>query len=178
MNAEGMRVVTTSRLVLRPFTLDDVEAYAAIRSKPSVARFISSWNEPAERLREIVSAYLGHFIRHWDEHGYGPWAVIERASGRLIGHNGLRFLPEFRETEILYTLDDTAWGKGYATEGAAAARDYAFTIAGIDRVIALALPQNERSLRVMDRIGMMRAGTAMFRGIEVVRCELRRSAIG
>lgn len=168
------RVVETARLTLRPFTIDDADSYAAIRAKPTVARFITAWDEPIERLRVTMRGYLGDFIAHWDSHGYGPWAIIETSSDTLIGHHGLRFLPEFGEAEILYTLDDTAWGKGYASEGAIAARDFAFDVAGLDHVIALTRPENQRSRRVMERIGMRPTGTVRFRGFEVLRYESRR----
>ncbi|MBL8703011.1 MAG: GNAT family N-acetyltransferase [Alphaproteobacteria bacterium] len=175
--ADG-RVVETARLLLRPFTLDDADAYAAIRAKPAVARFITAWDEPIARLRVRMRDYLGEFIAHWDTHGYGPWAMVEKSSGTLIGHHGLRFLPEFAETEILYTLDDTAWGKGYATEGAVAAREFAFDAAGLGHVVALTRPENHGSRRVMERIGMQRAGTVRFRGADVLRYESRNPKAG
>lgn len=176
--AIGRGVVETARLTLRPFTIDDAGVYAAIRAKPTVARFITAWNEPIERLRVTMRAYLGEFIAHWDRYGYGPWAIIEKSSGTLLGHHGLRFLPEFGEAEILYTLDDSAWGKGYATEGAIAARDFAFDEAGLDHVIALTLAENHGSRRVMERIGMQPTGTVHFRGHEVLRYESRNPKAG
>ena len=62
------------------------------------------------------------------ERGYGPWGVFR--DGRLIGHGGLNFVPEFGETEVLWALHPDAWGKGYATEVARAALGYGFDDAG------------------------------------------------
>lgn len=157
-------IIETERLVLRPFTLDDVPAYAAIRAKPEVMRFFPTADEAPEvgALRVIA-----HFMGHWRESGYGPWAAIEKASGRLLGHMGLRYMPEFGETEILYILDSTVWRQGLATEGAAAARDHAFGPLGLDRVMAIALPENVASTGVMQKVGMRYERMARFKGLDV-----------
>jgi ribosomal-protein-alanine N-acetyltransferase len=157
-------IIETSRLLLRPFTLDDVTAYAAIRAKPEVMRFFPATDEAPEvgALRVIA-----HFMGHWQEPGYGPWAAIDKRTGRLIGHLGLRYMPEFGETEILYILDSTVWRQGLASEGAAAARDHAFDALGLDRVMAIALPGNVASTGVMTKIGMRFEKMATYKGIEV-----------
>ena len=172
-------MIETERLLLRPFRPSDLEAYAAIRAKPEVVRFLPGGAESAARADEIAARSVSLFERLWREDpGYGPWAAIESASGRLVGHLGLRQLPELDgETEILYLLDSAVWGRGYATEGAAAARDYAFGPLGLARLIALALPENAASLRVMEKIGMRREdGTVEAFGLELVRCVLEPPA--
>lgn len=170
-------VIETARLRLRPFREGDVAAYAAIRAKPEVVRFLPGGAESAARAHEIANRTVTGFAQLWrGDPGYGPWAVTERSSGRLIGHLGLRQLPELAgETEVLYLLDSSAWGRGYATEGAAAARDYGFGALGLARLIALALPDNAASLRVLEKIGMRREpGLITAFGLEVVRCVLER----
>lgn len=164
--------IETERLLLRPFTLDDVPAYAAIRAKPKVMRFFPAADEAPEvgALRVIT-----HFIGHWQDPGYGPWAVIEKASGRLIGHLGLRYMPEFGETEILYILDDTVWRRGLASEGAAAARDHAFDMLGLDRVMSIAVPGNVASTGVMTKIGLKYERMATYKGIDVAYYALNKS---
>ncbi len=156
--------IETARLLLRPFTLDDVPAYAAIRAKPEVMRYFPQTDEAPEvgALRVIA-----HFMGHWQDPGYGPWAAIEKASGRLIGHLGLRYMPEFGETEILYILDSDVWRRGLASEGAAAARDHAFDALGLDRVMAIALPENVASTGVMTKIGLKYERMATYKGLDV-----------
>lgn len=156
--------IETARLVLRPFTLDDVPAYAAIRAKPEVMRFFPKADEAPEVGAMRV---IAHFMGHWRDPGYGPWAAVEKASGRLLGHLGLRYMPEFGETEILYILDSTVWRRGLATEGAAAARDHAFDRLGLDRVMAIALPQNVASTGVMAKIGMKFERMTTYKGLAV-----------
>lgn len=166
-----MTTVETARLILRPFTPGDIPAYAAIRAKPEVLRFLAARPGQARADAErIVRAFGGE----WAERGYGPWAAIEKATGLLRGHLGLRLLPEFGETEILYMLDSAVWGRGYASEGAAAARDFAFRHLGLSRVIAIALPENLASIRVMEKTGLRHERMAEFKGFEVKYYALER----
>lgn len=174
------RVIETDRLLLRPFEPADTEAYAAIRARPEIARFLLGGEAAASRAHEVAERVVTSFAGSWDgSPGYGPWAAIEKASGRLVGHVGLRLLPELgQETEILYMIDSPAWGRGYATEGAVAARDFGFGRLGLPRLIALALPDNAASIRVMQKIGMRReAGLVEAFGLQLVRCVLDRGAI-
>ena len=171
--------ITTDRLLLRPFERRDVNPYAALRAKPEVVRHLPGGEETVGRSREIAERTMEGFAALWSDPngpGYGPWAVVERSSNDLIGHLGLRLLPELNgETEILYMLDSTVWGRGLASEGARAARDYGFDCLGLGRLIAMALPGNPASLRVMERIGMTREPALIDAfGLKVVRCTMRK----
>ena len=150
-------VIETSRLILRPFEGRDAEAYAAIRAKPNVMRYLPGGvaNTSEETLRRAI-ANIEAFQKMWDgTPGYGPWAVVERESGELCGHLGLRRLEEFDgRTELLYMLDNTVWGKGYASEGARAALDFGFGELGLSEIIGFVLPENKPSVRVLERAGM------------------------
>jgi RimJ/RimL family protein N-acetyltransferase len=149
-----MTRIETRRTLLRPFVLDDIPAYAAIRAKPEVVRYITGGARAAERAAEVAARVMPDFIRHWQDHGYGPWAMIEQASGQLMGHMGLRYVPEMAATEILYMLDTPFWGQGYATEGAMASRDHAFGVLQLQTVVAIAAIENKASQRVMRKIGL------------------------
>ena len=171
------QMIETDRLLLRPFCAGDIDAYAAIRAKPEVVRCLPGGEASVSRARDIAARTVTGFADLWSgDPGYGPWAAIERASGRLIGHLGLRLLPELgNETELLYMLDSSTWGCGYATEGAAAARDYGFDALNLRRLIGLALPGNPASLRVLEKIGMQpEPGLISAFGLELVRCSLER----
>lgn len=166
-----MTAIDTARLHLRPFTIDDLKDYAALRANPRVMHFFPPTGEPPE---QAAARLIEHFIGHWRDTGYGPWAAIERASGRFLGHLGLRYLPEFEETEILYMLDDKVWGRGLATEGALAARDHAFDRLRLPRVMAIALPENRASTRVIEKIGLTYRRMADFRGHKLAYYALDR----
>ncbi len=170
-----MHEIETSRLRLRPFVDDDADAYFVIRRKPAVARFLPSFRgaDDAEIRRRTLET-MAAFRQHWTLHGYGPWAAIDKQSARLIGHCGLRFLPEHGETEILYAFDDAVWGRGLATEGAMAARDHGFAALHLPRLIALVVPDNLGSIRVIERLGMRADGHSTFLGNPVLRYALER----
>ena len=90
-------------------------------------------------------------------HGYSFWAVIERASGTLIGDAGLYRTPA-GEVELGYTLGAAWWGRGYATEAASRWLAFAFGELGMSEVVALAEPANIGSLHVLEKLGMRRDG--------------------
>lgn len=162
-------ILTTARLVLRPLAASDIPAYAAIRAKPEVVSMLPAG--PAAAARALADA--GHLVSAWAGAPFGaaPWAVEAREDGRLLGHLGLRPLPELGgETELLYMLDSAVWGRGLATEGGAAALRAAFGPLGLRRVIALARPENAASLAVMRKLGMRREAEARVFGVLAVRC--------
>jgi ribosomal-protein-alanine N-acetyltransferase len=113
-------------------------------------------------------------IEHWDRHGFGPWAVIHKDDGLLIGHCGLRYWPQTTDVEVLYALDRRYWGQGLATEGAVASLRYGFETLQLRRIIAAAFTGNAGSRRVLDKIGMRFEGTFTFAGREAARYAITR----
>lgn len=176
-----MTVVETARLRLRPFRPGDEAAYAAIRAKPEVARYLPGGEAGAAKAEETAARLVPAFAAMWEgPPGYGPWAAEAKEDGALIGHLGLRLLPDFGgRTELLYALDPAAQGRGYAAEGARAALAYGFGTLGLQEVVALALPENAASLRVMERVGMTRApGLVEAFGLEVAMATIRAEDFG
>ncbi len=169
-----MTAIETGRLRLRPFEAADGPAYRAIRRKPGVTRFLPSHTEdPAEAARR-ADATLAAFRAAWERDGYGPWAAVERATGRLVGHLGLRYLPEFGETELLFLIDPDAQGRGYASEGGRAALAHGFDRLALAQVAAFVLPENAASIAVLARLGMTRsAGLVHAFGLEALRFAMR-----
>jgi ribosomal-protein-alanine N-acetyltransferase len=144
-------VIETERLNLRGFAQDDIDRLAEILGDPVVMRYMPG-NEPWPR--EWAERELRNLIEHWGQHGYGRWAVVDRKDEKMIGWCGLAFLPKLEETEVAYLLDKDYWNRGYATEAARISLGYGFEEAGLDRIIALAFPENAASIRVMEKIGM------------------------
>lgn len=164
--------VRTDRLLLRPFRKQDKDAYATIRLNPRNGRFLASPGSNPAAARATTDAAVDSFGDAWRD-SYGPWAVEQRASGILIGHLGLRYLPELRETELLYMLDHRVWGQGYATEGGREAIAFGFQELGLSRIIAVAKPENAASIAVMERVGMRRLpGQHRAFGFDVVRYQI------
>jgi ribosomal-protein-alanine N-acetyltransferase len=171
-----MSTIETARLILRPFMSDDAAAYQVVREKPGVLQYFSSASSDPKRQGEIARTLTARFIAHWEQDGYGPWAVIDKASGRFIGHHGLRFMPEFGETEMLYMLDSEFWGRGLASEAAEAALDYARSRLLLQRLMAIARLDNAASLRVMTKAGFTFRRMAVYHGISVAYHELDLAA--
>jgi ribosomal-protein-alanine N-acetyltransferase len=145
-----MTILMTERLTLRPLLPDDAEAYAAMRYHPEVAKWL-----PPSAVPDPVAAVHGtieRFTAAWDERRYAPWGVFRE--GRLIGHCGLNYVPDFGETEVLWALHPEAWGKGYATEVARAALAYGFDTLGLALIFAITFPDNLASQAVMKRLGL------------------------
>jgi hypothetical protein len=106
--------ITTERLTLRGFQESDAGPLHRLMDDDEVMRYFPNPNPPT---REQVERLVGLQIKHWEEHGYGWWAVELPETGELIGWNGLQFLPETDETEIGYLLGKAHWGRGLATDG-------------------------------------------------------------
>jgi RimJ/RimL family protein N-acetyltransferase len=104
------------------------------------------------------------------DHGFTLWAVVERASGMVIGDCGLIPLERVGpEIELGYRFGPANWGKGYATEAALAARDAGFERFGLERIIVDVNPGNEGSLNVARKLGARLLGPATHRGEPVLR---------
>lgn len=148
--------LVTPRLELRPFVLEDAGAIHAVYSDPVVMRHVG--NGPVTELRE-TELMVREYIAHQEQHGFSFWAVIERASGAVIGDAGL-YLLEGRGpgVELGYTLGAVWWGRGYATEAARVC--LAAGLGGLElvEVLAVADPANASSVRVLEKIGMEYVG--------------------
>jgi RimJ/RimL family protein N-acetyltransferase len=153
--------LTTERLLLRGFRADDFPAYAALMADARVARYLADGRplDPADAWRQLAM-----FAGHWVLRGFGVWAVEERRSGAFVGRIGC-FEPEgWPAFEIAYTLGPAVWGRGYASEGARAALDYAHTVLGRRGVVSVIRPANAPSIRVAERLGAMRGPEVPFYG--------------
>ena len=163
-------MIETARLYLRPFEPEDMERYREIRSSPTVSRFLPGGEAGAKDAAAKVRLVWGH--ETWAADGFAPWAVVEKRGQRLIGHLGLRFLPEISQTELLYMIDEPWWGKGLVTEGGQAAVTFARDRLSLKRLVAFALPSNGASFAVMRKLGFRFDGDQFIFGLDVVRYAL------
>ena len=145
----------TERLILCQFTQDDVENLVELDSDPEVMRYLNGGvATPREVVeRNILPRFIGYYERY---DGFGVWAAIERSSGEFIGWFSLRPPDNAQpgEVELGYRLRRSAWGQGYATEGARALIRQGFTELGVERVTANTYERNSASRRVMEKVGM------------------------
>ena len=148
-------VIATERLVLRDWQASDSAPFAALNADPSVARYLG-----LQRDRAGSDALIESSREHWSTNGFGLWAVERSDDGRFLGFTGLA-RPSFEAhftpaVEVGWRLAREAWGHGYATEAARAALTFGFETIGLDEIVSFTVPANERSWRVMQRLGMTR----------------------
>jgi [ribosomal protein S5]-alanine N-acetyltransferase len=155
--------LTTERLFLRHFHILDSEPLYQVFGDAEVMRF-----SDGVKTKEWVHTWLRTCLeRYYQTWGFGPYAVVEKRSHAVIGYCGLFFFPNIdgqAEVELGYRLARAVWGKGYATEAAKAVHDYAFTVLGLRRLIAMIDPSNIASIRVAEKIGMYYEKEVMFEG--------------
>jgi RimJ/RimL family protein N-acetyltransferase len=130
-------------------------------ANPAVTQFLAD-GQPLDRVN--AWRQMAMFAGHWAIRGYGVWAVEERATGDFIGRIGC-FNPEgWPGFEVCYTLTQSAWGKGYAYEGAAASLDYARNVLKKREIMSVIRPGNNGSRRVAAKLGGTLAETVEFYG--------------
>jgi RimJ/RimL family protein N-acetyltransferase len=166
--------IRTERLVLRPFRAEDLDVWhRTVFADPEVMRYLPGG---VPLPRERLDGSLERGLAHWELRRYGLWAVRDLGGGELLGHCGLRYLDEVAQTELLYAFGRSSWGRGIATEAARASLRFGFDEAGLERVIALAVPENVASRRVMEHIGMALEGEEDLFGLHCVKYGIERSA--
>jgi RimJ/RimL family protein N-acetyltransferase len=148
---EPQLILETSRLRLREFVAEDVDALALILSDAETMRYY-----PVQFDRAGVEAWIARNRRRYAADGHGLWAMILKSTGQLIGDCGVtvQSLDGVDELEVGYHLRRDHWGHGYATEAAQASRDWAFSNRNADYIISLIRPENMPSRRVAERNGM------------------------
>lgn len=170
-------LIETERLTLRRIRPTDAEAYRDIWSDRSVWESLRASDE--DDPLEVAAASHAKQVRHWDEHGFGLWAVVPSGEPTAVGWVGAwypDFVPDLRgEIEIGWTLRTPFRGQGYATEAAQRAIDAIFEHHNPDRVISLISPTNAPSAAVAARLGMRQATEAQTEHGLILRVfELRR----
>jgi RimJ/RimL family protein N-acetyltransferase len=147
---------TTSRLILRPPHAGDLASVFAIHSDPATNQY-----NPAGPMSDIgqAASLLSDWLRHWEEKGYGQWAIASRDEPQsIIGFGGLsiRMYLEVERLNLGYRFAVSGWGKGYATELSIASLQYGFEELRVTQIYAVVRPAHAASIRVLEKIGMQR----------------------
>ena len=168
-----VEAITTPRLILRTFTEEDIDPMVRILGGKDVLRYFPRTDPPP---RDRVQKMIVGLLKHWEEHGYGLWAVESRSTGDLMGRCGLQILPETEEVEVDFILGRPFWGQGFATEAGRASLQYGFEQLRLERVIGIAHVENKASQRVLEKLGMDLVEQRQLWGIECYRYAVERSA--
>ena len=150
----------TDRLVIRTFEPRDAEAWVAMVSDPEVRRFLPEGPVPT------IETFQGAIERRHAlerEHGFALWAVDAKETGAFVGQSGLQPIERTGpEVELAYHFNRASWNKGYATEAAIAVLEHGLGPVGLDRIIAVVVPENVGSWRVLEKAGMRYDGLATY----------------
>jgi RimJ/RimL family protein N-acetyltransferase len=161
----------TERLRLRLFVPEDLDALCSLTADAEVMRFIG---DGVLLSRAEIEANLVNIISNFHRRGYGRWALEEKSTGRLAGYCGFGLSDEAFGVELVYLLGLEFWGRGYASEAGRACLRYGFEQLQLSAIKAVTLPDNLRSQRVMERLGLRFACSGVYRGYPCVVYEVRR----
>lgn len=158
-------MIETDRLLMRPFRPEDLDELIEMRSDPEVNKYLGG-----TRLQnpEAITKRLGAYIATQEKYGFSSCAVIWKETGQMIGWGGLMPLEESGEFEVGYGFIKEFWGLGIGTELTRAWLAYGFENAGLDRIVAVAIPGNDASTHIMEKVGMKYEKNAMHYGEDCV----------
>ncbi len=167
--------ITTKRLRLRPFVLDDIDSLHQIVQQPDIMLYFPPQPRPANPPpREAIERLIDRQLQDWQVNGYAWWAVEFKDKPGLLGWCGLGYLPETDETEVAYLLRREVWGQGLATEAAQASIDWGFAAFQFDCIIGLTHPDNIASQRVLEKCGLEFVERKEYFGMVCCRYRLER----
>lgn len=167
-----MAVIETPRLLMRPPEAGDVHELWEIHQDPDVMRFMDT----TERDLSVAWRCVAVMVGHWQMRGYGPWVLISKRDGRMVGRTGLWNVAGGPGLELGWMVRRPDWGKGFATEAATAALAWAWQHVPDDHVISLIEPGNARSIRVAEKIGQRLEGRTSTSGREMCTYGVQRPA--
>jgi ribosomal-protein-alanine N-acetyltransferase len=145
--------IRTERLLLRRWRASDLESFVAVNADPVVCEFL-----PATLTRVQSEELAAKIAGHFDEHGFGMWVVEIPGEASFAGFVGLAhatFEASFTPcVEVGWRLASAFWGRGFATEAARASLAFGFSQLSLKEILAWTVPDNQRSRRVMEKLGM------------------------
>ena len=151
-------IIETPRLLLREFTTEDAEIVYELNNDPEVTRFTG---DPIRDINHASEVLVHSILPQYALYNYGRWAVLLKARHIFIGWCGLKFRSERNEIDLGYRFKKEYWGKGYATEAAAACLRYGFEKLGLEKIVAHSMPANLGSIKVLENCGMQYVGEEM-----------------
>jgi ribosomal-protein-alanine N-acetyltransferase len=158
-------MIETERLFYRPVTQDDLPWLIEMRSPEAVNRYLGGLKmQSPEALTERMKFYL----ECHEKYGFGMCLMSLKENGELIGTSGLQPLEDTGEIEVGYNLSEQFWRQGYGYECAMGWLKYGFEKCGLERIVAVAYPENIGSWKIMEKCGMTYEKTEPHYGIDCV----------
>jgi RimJ/RimL family protein N-acetyltransferase len=155
----------TERLLMRGWSEDDFDAWAAICADPEVMLGLGQ-----AKALDAPEAWkqLAMWVGHWELKGFGHWVLEERDTGDFVGRAGLYHPAGYPGIEVGWTVGRRHWGKGYAPEAAREACRWAHEELGLQHIISLIDPSNTRSIRVAEKLGETVEGRFQLREFDLL----------
>jgi len=153
------------KVVVRRLTPLDAPALHRISGDPLAMRY---WYPGPDADVQATAQRIAAIEAHWQTHGFGDWAVVDRTDGRLIGFAGLHHLDRMAEVNLGYVLAPSHWRRGIGTDLCRFLLAHAFTRLGLPEVVAVIHPRNEASIALARRCGLSVAGEVCWQGQERV----------
>ena len=151
----------TERMRLRAPEIEEADAFYRLNRDPQVTRYTG---EPAlaslDEAREAIATYPD-----FDTVGFGRWSCLSKDNGTYLGFCGLKYLEDLDEVDVGFRFLPEFWGQGLATEACVASLQFGLEVIGLERIIALVLPENLASIRVVEKSGMTAAGPVDYTGL-------------
>ena len=162
MQADPITILTTHLLLLRQVESQDSTAFLNIFADKEVMHY-------GDGVKDLawIEDWIQHTQQHYQQFGYGKWAVIRQADAALLGYCGLEYASDVcgqPEVALGYLLARADWGQGYASEAVTATLNYGFSLLGLRRIIATIDPGNVASVRVAQKAGMVYEQDVIYEG--------------
>lgn len=145
-----MNIIHTERVCLRELQIYDAENFFQLNADEEVLRYTG---DVAFASVQDAELFLQNYS-HYQDYGFGRWAVINKETEEFLGWCGLKYSPEKDEVDVGFRLFRKFWGLGYATESAKACLDYGFKKLNLKRIVGRAMKENWASIRVLEKMGM------------------------
>lgn len=144
-------MIETERLIFRRFVDGDLPLLIEQRSDPEVNRYLGG---PERQNAEALSTRMRFYMDCYEKFGFGMCPMIWKASGEIIGTAGIQPLEDTGDIEVGYSIIKSYWGRGIGTEAARGWLKYGFDVAGLERMVAVAVVGNVASQNIMKKLGM------------------------
>lgn len=158
-------MLETERLLIRPFSESDLDRLIEMRTAPEVYQYLGGTKM---QNPESLARRLQFYIECYEKFGFAMSAMIWKETGEMIGWSGIQPLDGTDEIEVGYGMIKEFWGRGIGFEAAKAWVTYGFEIAGLERIVAVAYPENKASWRIMEKLGMRYEKTETHYGSKCV----------
>ena len=150
---------------MQRLTPEDLPWLIEMRSDPDVHRYLGGWRK---QNPDALAVRMQFYLEVYEKTNLGVCKMRLKDTGELIGTSGLQPLEDTGEIEVGYNLAKRFWRQGFGEECARGWLEYGFTVAGLERIVAVAVPENTGSWRIMEKCGMKYEGTQTHYGASVV----------